>query len=143
MPTVAEVQSALRARAEANFTAAPLRFKNEGTALPVDGGGAPAGFVYVELLVENAGIVAFGGGRGSNLQRSIGRIEAHVLTPVGYGLDTGLGWAEQFCAVFRGQRVDNINYGAAEVFPQDGKTEDGSYAHIATAIIDLSFDKAA
>lgn len=137
MPTVQAVQSAIRTRIEAGFTAAELRFKNESVDVPDDA------FVYVELIVEDSSIVAFGGGRGSNLQRTNARIEAHVLVPVGEGMSEGLGWSETIAAIFRGQRMDDVSYFDAEVFPMDGKSEDGKFCHVATAIVSLFFDKAA
>lgn len=137
MPTIDEVQSAIRARLEANFTAAPLRFQGDSSPLPDE----PASFVYVELTIDRFGFVAFGGGRGQNLQRSEGEIEAHVLVRIGDNLEDGLQWAEQIAAIFRGQRVDDISFGAAEAMPASGRFEDGNYSYVATAVIELHFDK--
>lgn len=142
MTTVAEAQTLIRTRAEANFAAYPLRWKNEPAPL-LD---APTAFVFVELIVEDASFVAFGGGRGANLQRSTGRIEAHFFLPLGIpdsgtALTAALNNAEAFAAVFRSYRDTVISCFAAEVFPQSGRTEDGSYDHVATVIVDIWFDK--
>lgn len=137
MPTVAQVQAAIRTRLEANFSALELRWQNETEPLP----DTPTAFVFVELVLENHGILAYGGGQGSNEWRTEGRIEAHVLVPVGTGVATGLAHAESICDVFRGQRVDSITYLGAEAFPGAGNTEDGSYCNVSTAIISLHFDK--
>lgn len=142
MTTVAEAQTAIRARAEADFSAYPLRWKNEPSPLQE----TPAGLVYVELIVEDSSFVAFGGGRGANLQRSTGRIEAHFMLPRGIpdsgaALDTALDNAEAFAALFRSYRDATISCFAAEVYPMSGKTMDGNYDHVATVIINLQFDK--
>lgn len=137
MTTVAAVQAAMRATLEAGFTAAPLRFKNEPAPLPDE----PAPFVYVELAVEDHDFIAFGGGRGGNLQRTTGRIEAHVLVPVGTGVASGLLWAEAIAALFRGRRIDGVSYGSAEALPGAGRSDDGNYDLAAIVEIDLFFDK--
>jgi hypothetical protein len=137
MPTIAEVKSAIEARLSANFSAAPLRFKGDTSPLPNE----PAAFIYVELTIDAFDFIAFGGGRGQNLQRSEGEILAHVLIPVGSSIATGLEWAEQIAAVFRGQRVDDISYGAAEGMPASGRSEDGNYEYVATCIVQLHFEK--
>lgn len=137
MPTVQTVQAAVRSRIEAVFSYAPLVFKNEGVDVP------ETAFVYVELIVEDAEIIAYGGGRGNNLQRTNARIEAHVFIPVGEGVNQGLGWAETIAAIFRGTRLDDISCFDAEVFPMDGLSENGRFAHVATTIVSLYFDKAA
>jgi hypothetical protein len=136
MPTVAAVQSAIRTRLEANFTALPLRWQNEHAPLPDD----PTGFVHVEIDLRLPNFVAFGGGRGQNLQRVFGEINAHVLMPAGTGLAIGLQHAESICAVFRGLRVDDISYDAASPLPGTGTVTDGNYAHAAEAYISLYFD---
>ncbi len=143
MPTLPTATASIKSRIAANFSAVTVRYHNEGVTLPDE----PAPFAFVEIILERAFLAGFGGGPGDNLQRSAGRIEAHFLVPVGWGIEDGLSWAEQFAAVFRGQRVDDINYfgiggDMAQVFPADGKTEDGSYAHIATAIVPFFFDQA-
>jgi hypothetical protein len=137
MPTVAAVQSAIRTRLEANFTAITVRWKNEDFILP----DTPAPFVLVELIVEDHSIAGYGGGRLANLWRTDARIEAHVFMIAGTAMATGLGYAEDICAVFRSQRVDDISYGGAEVFPGDGEIQDGNMAHVASTVIDLFFDK--
>lgn len=137
MTTVAEVQSAIRARAEANFMAVPLRFKNEDALLP----DVPTAFAFVELIIEDHGLVAFGGGAGANMQRTSGRIEAQFLVPIGTGADDGLTDAETFAAVFRAKSLSGITYRGAEVYPGAGKSDDGSYDLAATVIIDLHFYK--
>lgn len=137
MTTVADVQSAMRARAEANFTAIPLAFKNEDYELPA----TPAAFAFVELNVVDHGLVAFGGGAGANMQRSEAEIEAQILVPIGQGVADGLAWAEQFAAVFRAKALGGITYRGAEVYPGTGRTDDGNYDHVATVIVDLHFYK--
>lgn len=138
MPTVAEVQDDVRTRMEAGFTALPLRWANETEPLPDE----PTGFVFVELITEPARWVAYGGGRGGNTQRTEGRVEAHVMMPVGTGVKIGQQHAESICDIFRGVRTsDGISYGAAEVINGAGRTEDGNYCSVAVAEIPLFFDK--
>jgi hypothetical protein len=137
MTTVATVQTSIKTTIGAGFTAAPVVYKNEGVDPPT------TAFVYVELILENSEIVAFGGGRGANIQRTFGRIEAHVFIPVGEGIDQGLAWAETIAALFRGVRLDAVSYFDAEVFPADGLSENGRFAHVATTVVSLLFDKAA
>lgn len=136
MPTVAAVQSAIRTRLEANFTALPLRWLNEHAPLPDD----PTGFVHVDIVMDPPQFIAHGGGRGFNLQRVTGAIAARVLMPSGTGMNAGEVHAESICAVFRGLRVDDISYGAASPIPGDASIEDGNYANVATALIEFYFD---
>jgi len=138
MPTIDQVHGSVKTRLAAQFTAIALRFRDDSTLLP----DTPVPFAFVELVIEGFGFVAFGGGRGANLQRTPGHIEAHLLVPIGSeSAADALAWAEAICAVFRGQRVDDINYGAAQVMPATGRSEDGNHDHIATALIDFSFDQ--
>lgn len=136
MTTLAQAQAAIRSRLEANYTATPLRWKNEDTPPP----DTPVAFVHVEVIVERSYFAAFGGGRFANLQRTECRIEAHVLVPVGTGVNTGLTNAEAIAAVFRSYRDTDISCFAAQAFPESGHSQDGSYDHVATVIVDFHFD---
>ena len=142
MTTVAEAHAAIKALLTANFTAIVLRFKGDSTALP----DVPVANAYVELVIEDFAYVAFGGGRGGNLIRTNGRIEAQVMQPTGSGaagVAEALQWGEDIAAVFTGQRTTSpeIDYGAAQVIPANGRSEDGTCDHICTVICDLQFDK--
>lgn len=144
MTTVAEVHAAVKALLTANFSTIDVRYKGDSTILPNE----PPPMAFVEVIVDGTDIVAFGGGRGGNLQRSTGRIEASIMMPTGggtIGYALGLGYAESIAAVFRGQRTSSpeVSYFAAEVFPESGHTEDGTMEHVATATVNLWFDKAA
>lgn len=144
MPTLPTAVASMKARIAANFSAAAVRYHNEDTALPDD----PAPFIFVEFIAERPFLAGFGGGVGANLQRTGGRIEAHVLVPVGSGIEDGLSYAETFAAVFRGLRVDDISFVGldgelAQVFPADGATDDGSYSHVATTLVPFYFDQSA
>src|SRR5262245_52697173 len=126
MATMAQVQAAIRARLEANFLALPLRWKGETTPLP----DTPAAHVLVEILVDGHSFVAYGGGRGGNLQRTEGVIAAHVMIPLAVtGVGTGYDHAEAICAVFRGFRDASDLYScfSAEVIPIGQRSEDGNY----------------
>lgn len=138
MTTVAQAQAAIRSRLEANpITGLALRWPNETAALP----GEPAPFAYVELLVDDAAIVGFGGGRHANLHRTTGRIEAQVLIPTGTAVADGLAYGESIATLFRSYRDADLNCFAAEVWPEAGASDDGNYMHVAVVIVELHFDK--
>jgi hypothetical protein len=137
MATLAQAKAAVRARFDAGFTAIPVRYQREDTILPDQ----PEPFVFVEFDLDPPEYAGFGNGRGGNLQRVTGEILAHVLVPVGWGDADADGWGEQIAALFRSYRDDTISCFAAEPLPMTGKTEDGSYAHAVTVVIDIQYDK--
>jgi hypothetical protein len=137
MTTVAAAQAVIRSLLETQLPALSFKWQNEKFIVP----NTPAPFAHVELIVEGMEIIAFGGGRGANLQRTIGRIEAQVMVAANTAVATGLATAEDIAAVFRGYRDADISCFACEVFPETGATIDGNYAHVATTIVDLHFDK--
>lgn len=137
MTTTAAIQALIESRHTSELPAVTFTYQNETHILP----NTPATFVHVELIAEGMEIVAFGGGRGANLQRTTGRIEAHVMTPVGEGIDGGLALAEQIAAVWRSYRDADISCFAAEAFPGEGRVEDGNYANSAVAIVDVHWDR--
>lgn len=136
MTTVADVHAAIRTRL-ASFTALTVRYRNEDRNLPL----SPEGFVFVELIVDDSRIAAYGGGVGQNLHRTDAHIEANLFMPVDTGVAAGFAHAETICALFRSVRADGISYFDAEVYPGAGKSDDGNYEHCATALIRLQFDK--
>jgi hypothetical protein len=140
MPTFADIRAAVKTRLEAALPTTRFTYPNGDVTLPDEA----ATFVYVEVLADRPEIVGFGGGLGQNLQRTTGRIEAHVMVPSGGGTEEADDLAEDICAVFRGTRTDGLDciYGA-QVIPQEGKTEDGVYAHVCSAAIEFSFDQSA
>lgn len=139
MTTLAEVRADVASRLAGALPAIDFRYPNGTIAMPEE----PTTFVYVEVLTDRPEIVGFGGGRGGNLQRTTGRIEAHVMVPSGSGTVTADELAEQICAVFRGTRLNGLSVFACVPRPTPDKTEDGAYARICTAEIEISFDQAA
>lgn len=140
MPTAADVITAIRTRIEAALPTTALQWPNEANELP----DSPVSFVYTEILFDRPAIVAFGGGRGGNQQRTTGRIEAHVMVPSRQqGVSAGVALAETICATFRGLRLDGIRFSAGQVMPMEGATEDGAYAHVADAWNEFEFDQTA
>lgn len=137
MPTVAEVYSAVKARTSASFSALPVVYKGEGEELP----NKAEAFILIELIVDaGSEFVAFGGGRGKNVQRSTGAVLGHVLYPVGTGFSEGFEKGESLAQVFRGQRLNDVSYGAAQVLPSEGRSSNGNYENVATVFIPLTFD---
>lgn len=137
MTTVSQAFTAIRTRLEANpITGLPLRWQNEQ---PTDLPDEPSAFAYVELLTDRTYIAGFGGGRGSNLWRTEGELQAHVYVPVQVGLTVATDYAEQIAALFRGYRDSDISCFAAHVEPGSQDETDGNY-WAAHAIIALQFD---
>ena len=137
MPSVVDVLTAIKTRLTTGLPGIPFRFQDDQSDLPDD----PVAFVYVELILDPPQFVAHGGGRGGNLQMTTGRIEAQILFPVGIKQDEGLTWGEQICALLRGQRLDDVSYLAGNPLPTSGRSEDGAYDHIGTAVIELWFEQ--
>ena len=140
MPTFPEVRASVASRLETALPAVDFRYPNGDLTLP----DTPVAYVYVEISLDAPEIVGFGGGRGSNLQRTTGAVEAHVMVPAnGQGADAADALAESICAVFRGTRIDGVSCFSAQVDPVGGATEDGVYAHPVTAIAYIQFDQSA
>lgn len=142
MPTIAQVDAAIRSRLGATVDGKEIRYPNEERTVPE----TPAIWAFVELHADDHDFIAIGAGRGANLQRTAGQIQAHILVPTGEGVAEGLALGEAICVLFRGVAADSINYGAAEVYPTSGRadqslSEDGKYHNCCTAIINLHFDK--
>ena len=75
MPTIVEVHAAIKARLAANFTAIPLRYKNDrGNPIP----DKATAFGVVDIVLDPPAIISFGSGRGGNLQRTAGSIRGRL-----------------------------------------------------------------
>lgn len=116
MTTITQAFSAIRSKLEEVPTITTFRFQGEdGGPLP----GTPEAFAYVEMENFGAGRgpVAFGGGRGNNLYRNEGQINAFVFTPNGQGLAVTVALAEQVAARLRSYRDSDISCFSASVHP--------------------------
>lgn len=97
--------------------ALPMVFQNEDAQIPTGPLGQPLAFVYVELNVGRAAIVAFGGGRGANVHRNPAVLTLYVFVPRGEGLKSATDKAETLAALFRSYRDASISCFAATVIP--------------------------
>jgi hypothetical protein len=124
----AAAATAIRSRLETAwpggaYPAVPLRWQNEGPALPA------APYVMIEILGAGEVIAGFGGGPGGNLWRDAGRIEIHVFVARGLGVLPAKQLGEAVCAVYRGQRFGGLQcYAAGEA--GEPPSPDGPYYRV-------------
>lgn len=116
MSTFAQVVAALKARAASQITlfdAAVYWDKDQKPTLPND----PEPFVYFLIETDPAEFVAFGGGRGANLQRVSGELIALVHLPRDWGLEQHAAYGEHVAAAFRSYRSEHVSCFAVEPQP--------------------------
>jgi len=137
MTTFKEATAAIQVKLLAEWTHAdvPLFWQNETNDLPA----TPAPLVYVEVIGESERIVGFGGGRGNNLWRKDGRIEAHVFVQKGTAIATANQYADEIGAIFRGQRFSGVDCWQAAVLDGQSDADNGNYFGV-TARIDFTVD---
>ncbi len=114
MSTFAEVVASLKAQAAAHVTSLPVYWdKAAKPRLP----GKPAPFVFFLLETDPARFVAFGGGRGANLQRIRGELIGLVFVPRDWGLEQHAAYGEHVAAAFRSFRDQHVSCFAAAPQP--------------------------
>ncbi|MCW5695779.1 MAG: hypothetical protein KIS96_03480 [Bauldia sp.] len=123
MTTITSVVAGIRARLEANVPTYSqggstkvigLRWQGEsGGPLP----NTPQPFAWTAFVADQGRVAGFGGGRGANLYRHAGQIEAYVFVPLDWGADVGLAIAEQYAALFRSHRDATMSCFDATVDP--------------------------
>jgi hypothetical protein len=106
MSTFAQVVASLKARAASQITMLPVYWdKDAKPTLPDD----PAPFAFMTIETDPARFVAFGGGRGGNLQRIQGELVAMVFVPRDWGLEQHASYGEHVAAAFRSYRDDHVS----------------------------------
>lgn len=106
MSTFAQVVASLKARAASQITMLPVYWdKDVKPVLPDD----PAPFAFLMIETDPARFVAFGGGRGANLQRIRGELQAMVFLPRDWGLEEHASYGEHVAAAFRSYRDDHVS----------------------------------
>jgi hypothetical protein len=113
--TASQAYAAVKARLDGAGFSFPLRYQGEDSGPLPD---TPATFAFVVFGNDGSGRgpVAFGGGRGANLYRNQGVIEAFVFVPNGEGLSAAMDAAELVAARLRSFR-DTISCFSADVIP--------------------------
>lgn len=123
MTTAADVVAGIRARLEATTPTYAqdgetrtigLRWQGEsGGPLP----DIPAPFAWTAFAGDQGRLAGFGDGRGANLYRNGGQIEAYVFVPMDWGAAVALAIAEQYAALFRSYRDATMSCFDATVDP--------------------------
>jgi hypothetical protein len=111
--TTSQAFDALRARIGAASLPFRVIYQNEKFVLP----DAPTTFVYVEFIVDRGSIVAFGGGRGNNVQRNPASLHAYVFVPQGMGLKAATDAGELIASQLGGYRDTDVSCFDATVRP--------------------------
>lgn len=93
-----------------------LRFQGEDGG-PLPDTPAPLAYIELENFGAGRGPAAYGGGRGGNLYRNEGLINAFVFVPNGHGLSVAIALAEQVAARMRSFRDSDISCFSAVVRP--------------------------
>lgn len=82
----------------------PILFQGEDNILP----DISSSFIFIDIIVWNNRIAAFGGGLGRNAFESRGNYDAYCFVPKGYGVGYALDYAQQVRNAFRGFRNDDL-----------------------------------
>ena len=98
--------AAVRARLDAAGLSYPLYYHGDNPPSLPD---QPAPFAFVVFNNEGSTLAAYGGGRGGNIYRNRGRVEAYVFSPSGYGAEAASQLAEPMAAQLRSYRDDVIS----------------------------------
>lgn len=148
--TAGQAIAEIRARLDAGDSgiAIPRFYQGDDPPILPD---TPSPFVFVVFSVEGSGgqPAAYGGGRGRNLYRNRGTIEAYTFSPIGEGLETVCSYAETVAARMRSYRSAGLSCFSADVIPigpgssisVPGLTSEVSNYQCAVAEIELSFDQ--
>lgn len=126
----------------------PVVWQNEGAVLP----DVADPFIYVEFLSDPGQIVAFGGGRGSNLYRYPARLDIYVFIPSTWGLSVALRIGEAVASRYRSQRssgTGQLSIDSATVIPgghgsslkPPGFNSEVDNYGFATVAVTLSYDQ--
>ncbi|MDP2410357.1 MAG: hypothetical protein Q8M26_08730 [Pseudolabrys sp.] len=116
MSTLAQVVGTLKARAAAQITMFGPRVywdKDAVPTLPDD----PEPFLFFYIDTGRPEFVAFGGGRGNNLQRTEGDLVGLVFLPRDWGLEEHASYGEHVASAFRSHRDAHVSCFATEPQP--------------------------
>ena len=105
----------------------PLSWPNEAFSKPVDGNGAPAPFVRIEVAWNTGEFVSIGS-PGSNLARRMGHIWIFAFIAEGSGEALAHHLAAEAAEMFEGQDFSGVVCQAMEPGGDaSAETEDGNY----------------
>lgn len=116
MSTFAQVVASLKARAAAQITLFDDRVYWDKDRKPT-GLDPHAAFVFLMIEADPSRIVAVGGGRGGNLKRSDGELQALVFLPKAWGLESHAQYGTHVADAFNSFRDAHMSCGAAEPQP--------------------------
>jgi hypothetical protein len=139
MADYAGAVAAMRARFEADFTAAPVVFQNEDPPATPWPPQPPAPWVYFEVIQAASNLRGVGL-PGNQTWLTTGHVFAHVFAPKGYALPEHLALAGQAGEVLRAKTIYNTDPGARVTFyapsVQGGgsASDDGNYFGVTVAI---------
>ncbi len=115
MSTFAQMVAALKARAVDQVTmfgAAVYWDRDAKPTLPDE----PAPFAFLRIEMDRANFISFGG-RGNNLQRTDGELQAYGFIPRDWGLEQEAIYGEHLAAAFRSYRDAHVSCGAVSPMP--------------------------
>lgn len=124
------VQSAVRARLDANWARCEVRFPNPQDALlPSDG----APLLVVQFPVGRANQITVGA-PGDNVFRDEGGIRFSLYVPKGFGTDPWNSWVEELRALFRSQQFDGVTTYAPSPPVIDERDAESTHVPISFAV---------
>ncbi len=112
MPSTDEAIAAVRTRLDSGGFAFPLYYDGDDAPILPD---TPATFGYVEFMGQGSTLVAYGGGRGSNIYRNTAIVNIWVFSPIGYGSEAATIHAKPVADRMRSYRDENISIFKADV----------------------------
>lgn len=127
MTAFAAAASQIRARMNANFTAAPIAWEN-APHQPNDDA-----FVFFEVVSGGSEQVSIGS-PNARLYRHAGVIQAHVFVPTGKGTKLALEHADTIAAIFRGQSFNGVLCFAPRLGNAAQADDDGKWYRVTVSI---------
>lgn len=112
------------------FAEVPVLWPNTDDRLP----GEPQAYLFVEPIVVDERLTAFGGGRGANEWEDEGFIGINVFVPVNQGVGYAYALRDAAAKIFRGQRFNSVSCFAATPAGGDSKADDGNYWLVASVV---------
>jgi hypothetical protein len=124
-----DVVTAVRARLEANFSAAPIWVENGDTSVPDD----LSPYVTLQFPYNNTE-QASAGDPGNNKWREEGAFRIVIHVARGWGTDDARQWADEIATLFRGQTFAGVRCWAPTSPVTDDRNDADSYFKLSFAV---------
>lgn len=114
MSTFAQVVASLKGRAASQITTLPVYWDKDAQPVLAN---EPTPFAFLMIESDPARFVGYGGGRGSNLQRTQCELVCMVFVPRDWGLEQHASYGEHVATAFRSHRDEHVSCFAVSLQP--------------------------